>query len=96
MPNVAWSAICEERLLVCSPPTAPGTVIGTSHSYRHLMSLCIAAGGARRIPLGRGAGSRPGTAAGRSEHSEDVSVVALSRQLVQCKMAEADAQRKLR
>eukprot|EP00891_Asterochloris_glomerata_P000304 jgi/Astpho2/304/Aster-02189 len=54
------------------------------------------AGGARRIPLGRGAGSRSGAAAGRSEHSEDVSVVALSRQLVQCKMAEADAQRKLR
>lgn len=62
----------------------------------------MAAGGTRRMAAGKGAtgaGGRPGTALGPGKsgasHS-DGALAALSRQLVQAKMAEADAQRKHR
>ena len=60
------------------------------------------AGGTRRMSAGKGssgAGGRPGTALGLGKSSashSDGALAALSRQLVQAKMAEADAQRKHR
>ena len=62
----------------------------------------MAAGGARGMSAGKGctgAGGRPGTAQGLRKSSaghSDGALAALSRQLVQAKMAEADAQRKHR
>ena len=69
----------------------------TAQVYNHM-----AVGGARRVSAGKGssgAGSRPGTAGGLGKSSaghSDGALAALSRQLVQAKMAEADAQRKHR
>ncbi|KAL3148684.1 hypothetical protein ABBQ38_014099 [Trebouxia sp. C0009 RCD-2024] len=59
------------------------------------------AAGVRRMSAGKGSmgGSRPGTAGGLGRSSathSDGALAALSRQLVQAKMAEADAQRKHR
>ena len=67
-----------------------------------MFSHHMATGGARRISAGKGstgAGGRPGTALGLGKSSaghSDGALAALSRQLVQAKMAEADAQRKHR
>ena len=62
----------------------------------------MAAGGPRSMSVSKGssgAGGRPRTALGLGKGSSDHSdraLAALSRQLVQAKMAEADAQRKHR